>query len=230
MTATRKHDRRSERGMSLLVVMGMMAVFAIMMLAVAPPIQQEIQRQKELETIQRGEQVAEAIRQYVEFYRGNRLPNSMDDLLEGLPQGTKRRQILRDEAAVDPLSPDGKWRLIKPDPMVLARFARRVQNFNNGLLPPNPSRTFDRYGILIVNNINADSDDANTDLDDDTDFDVETDNVPFIGVASQDKGKSVIAYYGIERHSSWIFTPLFRGGTGGVFVAPRPKPTDVPIQ
>ena len=59
------------------------------------------------------------------------------------------------------------------------------------------------------------------DDDDDLDFDVQTDNTPFIGVASQDKQKSVVAYYGIERHSSWIFTPLFRGGNGGNFVPPN---------
>ena len=29
------------------------------------------------------------------FIGGAKLPNSMDDLLEGLPQGTKKRQILR---------------------------------------------------------------------------------------------------------------------------------------
>ena len=80
---------KDERGMTLLAVMAVMAVFAIALLAVAPSIQQEVQREKELESIRRGEEVAEAIRQYVEFYRGASLPNSMDDLLDGLPQGTK---------------------------------------------------------------------------------------------------------------------------------------------
>ena len=206
-------SRIGERGMTMLVLMGMMAVFAISLLAIAPSVYQQVQREKELEAIRRGEEIADAIRQYVIFYRGQRLPQSMDDLLEGLPQGTKKRQILRASAAVDPLSEDGKWRLIKVDPQVLGRFAKRVQTFNNGLLPSNPQPTnwFDRYGIVIVNAINTGTaDDANK--DDDTDFDVDTDNTPFIGVASQDKNKSVIAYYGIERHSSWIFTPLFRGG------------------
>lgn len=209
--------------MSLLVVMGMMAVFAIAMLAVAPSIQQEVQREKELEAIQRGEEIAEAIRQYVASNPGHRLPQSMDDLLDGLPMGTKKRQILRASAAVDPLSEDGKWRLIQADPQVLARFARRVQSFNNGLLPPNPSRDFDRYGILIVNAINTGTDDADplNDDDADMDFEITTDNVPFIGVASQSKQKSVVAYYGIERHSGWIFTPLFRGGNGGNFTPQR---------
>ena len=78
-------------------------------------------------------------------------------------------------------------------------------------LPSNPQpQIFDRYGIVIVNAIRYGYRGRGR-QDDDTDFDVDTDNTPFIGVASQDKGKSVIAYYGIERHSSWIFTPLFRG-------------------
>ena len=89
--------------MTLFAVMAIMAIFAVGLLAVAPSIQQEIQREKEAESIRRGEEVAEAIRQYVEFYRGAKLPNSMDDLIEGLPFGTKKRQILRASAAIDPL-------------------------------------------------------------------------------------------------------------------------------
>jgi len=203
--------RHGERGMTLLVVMGMMAVFAVALLAVAPSVYQDVQREKELEAVRRGEEIAEAIRQYVIYYQGQRLPQSIDDLLDGLPQGTRKRQILRASAAVDPLSDDGHWRLIKVDPQVLGRFAKRVQKFNNGLLPNNPTPTqlFDRYGVVIVNAIDVDSDDEDDDAD--LDFEITTDNTPFIGVASQDKGKSVIAYYGIERHSSWIFTPLFRG-------------------
>jgi type II secretory pathway pseudopilin PulG len=211
-------QRRGEEGMTLIAVMAIMAVFAIALLAVAPSVTQEIQREKELETIRRGEEVAEAIRQYVEFYKGAKLPQSMDDLLEGLPQGTKKRMILRESAAVDPLSPDGKWRLIKPDPQTLARFARRVQNFNNGLLPSSTG-PLQRYAVVIVNTINTDADD---DSEADEDFEVVTSNQPFIGVASQDRGPSVIAYYGIENHSKWIFTPLFRG-SGAFGFGQRPQ-------
>lgn len=218
-------DKRNERGMTLLAVMAIMAVFAVALLAVAPSIQQEVQRQKELEAISRGEEVAEAIRQYIEFYRGSRLPNSMDDLLEGLPRGTQKRQILRASAAVDPLSEDGKWRLIKADIQTLGPFAKRVQNYNGGVLPPNPSPTFDRYTIVIVNSINTGTDADTGALDDDTEIDdMNTDNTPFIGVASQHKGPSVLAYYGIENASKWIFTPLFRG-TGRANAIPGiPRP------
>lgn len=213
---------RSENGMTLFAVMAVMTVFAIGLLAVAPSIQQQIQREKEIESISRGEEVAEAIRQYVEFYRGSRLPNSMDDLIEGLPQGTKKRQILRASAAIDPLSEDGRWRLIKADVSSLGGFARRVQNYNGGMLPPNPSPTFDRYGLVIVNSLNTGTE---SDIEgDDDDIEIVTENTPFIGVASQSRSKSIIAYYGIENHSKWVFTPLFRGAGGRAIVPGRPRP------
>ena len=84
-TTTRTPITDNQRGATLLVVMGMMTLFAIALLAIAPSIQYEVQREKELEAIRRGEEVANAIRQYVDFYRGQRLPESMEDLLEGLP-------------------------------------------------------------------------------------------------------------------------------------------------
>ncbi|MDI1243317.1 MAG: type II secretion system protein [bacterium] len=210
---------RAQRGATMMAVMGMMTIFAIGLLAVAPSIQHEVQREKEVEAIARGEEVADAIRQYVTFYNGQRLPESMDDLLEGLPQGTKKRQILRPSAAIDPLSEDGKWRLIKPDPETIARFAQRVQEHNNGVLPSNPSRLFDRYTVVIVNSINTGTEDEVEE-----DFEVVTDNQPFIGVASQSRSSAIVTYYSIERHSSWIFTPLFKGTSsfGGTTDAPIP--------
>lgn len=216
-----RRNRKDENGMTLFAVLAMMAVFAIALLAVAPSIQQDIQREKELEAVRRGEEIANAIRQYVEFYRGQKLPTSMDELLEGLPQGTKKRQILRASAATDPLSEDGKWRLIKADVNTLGGFARRVQNYNGGTLPSNPSAIFDRYSLVLVNSLNTDLDSDN-EADDDLDTEVLTENTPFIGVASQSKSKSVITYYGIENHSKWIFTPLFRGGGSTTFRPPQP--------
>jgi type II secretory pathway pseudopilin PulG len=212
MTATenRRAARSGERGMTLIAVMAMMVIFAVALLAVAPSVHQEVQREKELESIRRGEEIADAIRQYVIFHNGTKLPESIDDLLAGLPQGTKKRMILRPSAATDPLSEDGKWRLIKPDPQMIATFAKRVQSYNNGLLPNNPSRVLDRYSIQLLVNLNTGTEDETEQPFDDS-FEVVTDNQPFIGVASQSRNKSVLTYYGIERHSSWIFTPLFRG-------------------
>ena len=197
--------------MTLLAVMAIMAVFAIGLMAVAPALQLEIQREKELESIRRGEEVAEAIRQYVEFYRGARLPNSMDDLLDGLPQGTKKRAILRASAAIDPLSEDGKWRLVKADLASLSNFAKRIQDYNGGVLPSNSSGVFDRYTQRLQGSL-AFIDDG-LDVDPDESAEIITDNTPFIGVASQSRNRSVLTYYGAENHSKWVFTPLFRGPT-----------------
>ncbi len=227
MTMATADHNISERGMTLLAVMGVMVVFAIGLLAVAPVIQQAVQREKELESIRRGEEVADAIRQYVEYYRGSKLPNSMDELLDGLPQGTKKRQILRASAAVDPLSEDGRWRLIKADAQTLGPFAKRVQTYNGGLLPANPSQTFDRFALVLVNTLNTGTEGDVSDPDD-SDTEVLTENTPFIGVASQSRSKSVIAYYGIENHSKWVFTPLFRGVGASNVRTPRPNVFSAP--
>ena len=79
------------------------------------------------------------------------------------------------------------------------------------MLPPNQNRLLDRYSVLIVNSINIKSESDAEEPEEEEDFDVVTDDTPFIGVASQSRSKSVIAYYGIENHSKWVFTPLFRG-------------------
>lgn len=215
-TTTAPTAGNSERGAGLVVLLAMMTVMAIALLALAPSVHQQVQRDRELEQIRRGEEVANAIRQYVSFYNGTRLPKSMDDLLEGLPQGTRKRQILRPSAAIDLLSEDGKWRLVPVNSPSLRSFGRRVQLYYNGLLPsnPEPQRIFDKYSIAaMVNVLDSDSEEDMTGSDEDTDITSEesTDNVEFIGVVSGSKSRSVIAYYGIENHSKWLFTPLFRG-------------------
>ena len=223
---TRTTDLRPgpEAGMSLLAVMAIMTLLAIALLAAAPSVQIEVQREKELEAIRRGEEVAYAIQQYVQFYRGAKLPNSMDDLLNGLPERTHQRQILRASAAVDPLSADGKWRLIQPEPQALARIAKRVQDYNNGLLPGNPSPVFDRYVVVIVNSLNDISATEPQEPEEDSFSSDATDNTPFIGVVSSSKSRSVISYYGEENHSKWAFTPLFRGSGASRLVPQLQQP------
>lgn len=199
----------SQSGMTLMAVMVFMVVFAFVLLAAAPSVQIDIQREKELEAIRRGEEIANAIHQFVLHHQGTKLPNSIDDLLEGLPDGTKKRQILRPSSATDPLSLDGRWRLIAPSPDVIARFAKRVQQFNNGILPssPQPTRFYDQYTVTLANVLNTET---SLDDEDDSDRSVSTSG-PFIGVASQSRSTSVLTYYGIDNHSRWLFTPLFRG-------------------
>jgi type II secretory pathway pseudopilin PulG len=222
MTTTTPIIKKGEAGMTLIAVMGMMVILATALLAVAPTVVQDVQREKELESIRRGEEVARAIEAYVIYYRGTKLPESIDDLLEGLPQGTRNRMILRPSAATDPLSEDGKWRLIQPEPQQIANLAKRIQDYNNGILPSNPSQIFDRWAVVIVNNVTMPDDSEATEPD--PDYDEITDNVPFIGVASQSRSKSILTYYGAENHSKWIYTPLFRG-SGASRILPMSSPT-----
>lgn len=224
MTTTIRTTKNAEAGMTLIAVMGIMVIFATALLAVAPTVLHEVQREKELESIRRGQEVARAIEAYVIYYRGAKLPQSIDDLLEGLPMGTRQRMILRPSAATDPLSDDGKWRLVQPEPQVIANLAKRIQDYNNGILPSNPDGVFDRWAVVIVNNVTMP--DESKASEPDPDYDDITDNVPFIGVVSQSRSKSILTYYGAENHSKWVYTPLFRGSGSSRFVPPRP-PTPV---
>lgn len=210
---------KSESGFSLISILAVMTIFAFALLAVAPTVQIEVQREKELESIRRGEEIAEAIRLYVNFYQGAKYPDSIDELLEGLPNGTKKRMILRPSAAIDPLSEDGKWMLVPINKM--ASFTRRVQSYNNGVLPsssnihPNALRQLGQLVTSVELNSEDDVDKPASETDEDT---FSTENTPFVGVVSASESKSVIRYYGIGNHSKWVFTPFFRGSeqSGGM--------------
>src|SRR5688572_11226416 len=82
--------RRSEGGYTLVALLALMSIVALFAMAVAPRVQQQAQREREKEAIFRGEQVADAIRQYyvyrtmVSRQQGEQaLPSSLDQLLDG---------------------------------------------------------------------------------------------------------------------------------------------------
>ncbi len=201
-------ERRSEGGYTLVALLALMTIFAILAMAVAPSIQQQNLRAKEAEAIARGEEVAEAIRLYVLAHPTN-LPTSMAQLLEGVSVrgGTKKIQILRAEAAIDPLT-GGEWRLIQTSNPAVIDFVRAVTTYA-GTKPPittNPKTLILARGIpqvVPILDIKSSNDSSSSRGDDDTG---ETEG-PFIGVASRDKRDSVMTYYGVDYHRGWIFTP-----------------------
>ena len=69
-----------------------MSLLAIWAVGAAENVRQQSQREREKEAMFRGEQVADAIRAYY-VSRGaqgvNSLPTSVDQLLDGIPRGTK---------------------------------------------------------------------------------------------------------------------------------------------
>ena len=134
----------AQTGYALVALLALMTLLALFAIAVAPSIAQQAQREREKEAIFRGEQVAEAIREYY-IYRANTgggvgeqsLPTTIDQLLEGIPVtgGSKKRQILRASAARDPLSSSGEWRLIRPRSQDLLEFQRAVMVYAGNVLP-----------------------------------------------------------------------------------------------
>jgi len=206
--------RRREEGYTLVALLALMTVLALFALAAAPGIRQQAQREREIETIFRGEEVADAIRIYYSYQVRQRnltadaaLPTSIDQLLEGVPSGTKKVQILRASAARDPLSDSGEWKLVRPRSSQLADFQRSVMLFAENVRPATNDPQLKLVELLMAPPVLPTNDIASAGLSSAGD---DNSSGPFIGVTSGSKSKSVINYYGIDRHDGWIFTPLFR--------------------
>jgi hypothetical protein len=184
-------------------------VMMIAAMAVAPNVRHQSRRDLEAEAIARGEEVAEAIRAF--FHYTNRLPTSMEELQEGAPFGTKKIQVLRASAARDPLSQSGEWKLIKVQDREFIEFMRALVLYANGLQPQRMIKDARLQagvqGLPQITNVLdlGHEEEAPGGEDSST-----TSKGPFVGVASRSRRESVIAYYGIERHDKWVFTPLFR--------------------
>ena len=214
-----RSPRRSERGYTLVALLALMSVVALFAMAVAPRVSQQAQREREMEAIFRGEQVADAIRQYYGYRLSTgrppgdqALPASMEELLNGIPipGGAKNRQILRASAARDPLTLEGEWRFIGPRTQGLVEFQQSILFYTGSMVPPpRDSQMAQLQQFAVPPIINATKigerpkSESSSSIDD-------VSSGPFVGVASRSRKDSVLTYYGIERHDQWIFTPLFR--------------------
>src|SRR6185369_11251801 len=134
----------SQAGYTLVALLALMTIMALLAMAIAPSMQQQAEREREKEAIFRGEQVADAIRDYYKYrvalnrVSGDQaLPTSMDQLLEGLPipGGAKTRQILRASAAHDPLTTEGEWRFIHPRSEALIDFQQNLMTYAGTTVP-----------------------------------------------------------------------------------------------
>jgi type II secretory pathway pseudopilin PulG len=211
-------SRSSEAGYTLVALLALMTLLALFATAAAPSIRQQAQREREKEAIFRGEQVAEAVRDYYlnrsTAGRGvgiQALPTSIDQLLEGLPVmgGSKKRQILRASAVRDPLSTSGEWRLVRPLSQDLIDFQRSVMLYAGNFLPEPRGQLAQLQQFAaprIASVVETESDRPPRSEEDSS----EGSTGPFVGVSSRSQRNSVLHYYGIDRHNQWIFTPLFR--------------------
>lgn len=211
--AVKRSIRPHEDGYTLVALLALMTVVALFAMAAAPAIRQQALREREAETIFRGEQVADAIRAYYSTQQrrlGNgdaALPTSMDQLLEGLPAGTRKRQILRPSAARDPLSESGEWRLVRPRSLEISDFVQTLMLYSDNVRPqtndPQLKQVEQHMAPMVLPTLGIATSQSGSSVGD-------TSTGPFIGVASESTSDSIINYYGIGRHRDWIFTPLFR--------------------
>ena len=209
----RRLTRPAEAGYTLVALLALMTVLALFALAAAPSIRHQAQREREIEAIFRGEEVAEAIRLYYSYQQGKgfqrdaALPTSVDQLLEGVSVNIKKVQVLRASAARDPLSDSGEWNLVRPRSAQLADFQRSVMLFAGNVRPVTNDRQLQLVEqdmappVLPTIGLTSSNSDSNVGANS---------TWPFIGVSSASTSNSILTYYGIDRHDGWIFTPLFR--------------------
>ncbi|MGH9874267.1 MAG: hypothetical protein ACRD9S_17585, partial [Pyrinomonadaceae bacterium] len=187
--------------MALLALMTVLALFA---LAAAPNIRQQAQREREIETIFRGEEVADAIRMYYSYQvtqKGLRadqaLPTSIDQLLQGVPVGTRKIQVLRPSAARNLLSDSGEWSLVRPRSSQLADFQRSIMLFAGNVRPPTNDPQLKSVEQVMAPPVLPTLGIGSAGFSSSGD---ESSSGPFIGVSISSKNNSVINYYGIDRH------------------------------
>ena len=211
-------NSNKESGYALVALLAVMALMALAMLSAAPNLKKQQQREMELETIARGEHLADAIGQFIACRR--RPPTSLEELAkEGCPaNGAKRRYLTRVSDMKDPLAPtsededESNWRLVQPQSREVINFSRAIAEFAGGQTPRhNLYPIMAQFAPVTVQTVRGLDGDKDTGSDSDGDSSISGDyKGPFIGVSSRSKRESIIAYYGIEKHSRWIFTPAYR--------------------
>ena len=208
-----------QAGYTLVALIALMTIFALFAMAVAPSMYQQTVRDREKEAIFRGEQIADAIKDYYRYKAAvNRLagdqalPTSMDQLREGLPipGGSKTRQIIRASALRDPLSPEGEWRLVHPRSEQLIDFEQSVMVYAGNMLPTPRDPQMAQLQLFAAPQLTNVLKTGTADKSSDSSSDDDDSSGPFVGVASRSDRASVLTFYGIEQHNQWIFTPLFR--------------------
>ncbi len=214
--AARDH---AEAGYTLVALLALMTLLALIALSAAPSLRQQAQREREKEAIFRGEQVADAIREYY-LYRNTvtggpgepGLPTSMEQLLEGIPipGGSKKRQVLRASAARDPLSTTGEWRTVRPRAQELLEFQRAVVVYAGSILPQPANQQIAQLQQFAAPQLTSVLDTGSAKTAPGGEDSSADSSGPLVGVRSRSRNNSVLYYYGIDRHDQWIFTPLFR--------------------
>src|SRR5580704_2606136 len=105
LPSPRSSRRPSEDGYMMIAVMFMLAVIVIALAAAAPKVKEEIQRDREVETMQRGKQYIRAVQLY--YRKFHAYPPNMDALVK-----TQEIRFLR-KKYIDPTTGKDEWKPIQ---------------------------------------------------------------------------------------------------------------------
>ncbi|MBI1763243.1 MAG: hypothetical protein HYR56_17605 [Acidobacteria bacterium] len=123
---------RRDRGYLLVGLLAMMTISLVVMAAALPQLKFESQREREEEMLWRGQEVAIALGQFSGM-KGGQLPNTLEELVEGITVGVKKMRLLRKHALCDPMLPcsgeKSNWRLVHPGDQVIASMVSSLQAY-----------------------------------------------------------------------------------------------------
>lgn len=205
-----------EHGWALLGLLLALGIMSIMLVStVVPNVQMAVQRDKEVEMIYRGEQMAAGIARY---YNGGKLGTllpaqfnaqplygyltELAKLKDGVMIGARETKLVRSSAMIDPIS-NSEW-----DPVRIydPRIGKFLQAFAAERLDTNIQPYLPLAGPLRVdpldNDPNADKDPLAHLFSEDQPG---HNNFPIIGVAPKKKGTATRPYYGLDQYEDWIF-------------------------
>lgn len=199
--------RKGQAGYALVALVAATTIMLIMMAAAVPAWRYVIKNEREEELIFRGGQIADAVLRY-QRKRGNALPVSIDALV-------KDRFLRR--PFKDPMTPDGKWRYVRPGEPIPTGTTRPGGTRPGGGGPGSPPATLIQGQSKI-----GPGGQTPTTLG------------PFMGVASLSTEKGLRVFNGRESYNEWLFIagqPRIVGRAPRVFSRPPggvPSPPPFP--
>jgi hypothetical protein len=156
-------SRSSEAGYAYIIALAIIVATIIGSQVVLENLITQGRRQREEETIWRGNQWARAIRLY--YHKTGHYPQSIDDLETGVPDV----HFLRASAIKDPMDPDdGSWRFIYVNAtgqiIGSVRYATlqqmAIMDLNNGQMPSTASALPGAVSAASLSSISSDNSDA----------------------------------------------------------------------
>ena len=200
LNSSMRGRRKKQAGYAILAILFLLVILTLALMAVAPNVARQIQRDREEEMIHRGQQYARAIRKF--YKKTGRYPNSVKDLLD-----TNHLRFLRREYK-DPMTEDGKWRLLHVGEAQIAPtgfFGQSLQNVTTGSLGANinPAAGANPQATPSATSSGANTTGQSSGL-------ISSSNQtfgggPVVGVSSFSKKASLKVLNGKDHYSDWQF-------------------------